>query len=104
MLETVERISIECMRWNHLIHHPYLSFYRTSGGRLHLLPDVGKIVLADATLVEDPSDSEREDDGRRSINFRTKSSKTNTVFVSFTQMPIPYRPERKAVTLALTSQ
>lgn len=36
---------------------------RTSGGRLHLLPDVGKIVLADATLVEDPSDSEREDDG-----------------------------------------
>lgn len=37
--------------------------FRTSGGRLHLLPDVGKIVLADATLVEDPSDSEREDDG-----------------------------------------
>lgn len=36
---------------------------RTSGGRLHLLPDVGKIVLADCTLIEDPSDSEREDEG-----------------------------------------
>lgn len=35
---------------------------RTSGGRLHLLQDVGKIPLADATLVEDPSDSEREDE------------------------------------------
>lgn len=36
---------------------------RTSSGRLHLLPDVGKIVLADATLIEDPSDSERDDEG-----------------------------------------
>lgn len=35
---------------------------RTSGGRLHLLTDVGKIPLADATLVEDPSDSERDDE------------------------------------------
>lgn len=35
---------------------------RTSGGRLHLLQDVGKIPLADTTLVEDPSDSEREDE------------------------------------------
>lgn len=42
--------------------------YRTSGGRLHLLPDgVGKIPLADATLVEDPSDSEREDEGCEKI-------------------------------------
>lgn len=38
---------------------------RTSGGRLHLLPDVGKILLADATLIEDPSsDSERDDEGK----------------------------------------
>lgn len=35
---------------------------RTSGGRLHLVPEVGKIPLADTTLVEDPSDSEREDE------------------------------------------
>ena len=38
--------------------------FRTSGGRLHLLEDIGKIPLADATLIEDPSDSEREDDGK----------------------------------------
>ncbi|XP_055644260.1 ras-specific guanine nucleotide-releasing factor 2-like isoform X2 [Toxorhynchites rutilus septentrionalis] len=35
---------------------------RTSGGRLHLLPNVGKIPLADATLVEDPSEMHNEDE------------------------------------------
>lgn len=46
------------------MHLPtYLFNQRTNGGRLHLLPDVGKIVLADATLIEDPSDSERDDEG-----------------------------------------
>jgi len=35
---------------------------RTSGGRLHLLPDVGKIPLMDATLVEDPSEAANEDE------------------------------------------
>ncbi|CAO1412033.1 unnamed protein product [Diamesa serratosioi] len=35
---------------------------RTSGGRLHLLPDVGKISLIDATLVEDPSESNDDDE------------------------------------------
>lgn len=39
-------------------------FDRTSGGRLHLLADVGKIPLADATLIEDPNDSDREDEGK----------------------------------------
>lgn len=41
-----------------------LNMDRTSGGRLHLLPDVGKIPLADATLVEDPNDSDREEEGK----------------------------------------
>lgn len=35
---------------------------RTSGGRLHLIPDVGKIPLTDATLIEEPNDSDREDE------------------------------------------
>ncbi|XP_055314318.1 ras-specific guanine nucleotide-releasing factor 2-like isoform X3 [Sitodiplosis mosellana] len=35
---------------------------RTSGGRLHLLPDFGRIPLADAHLIEEPNDSDREDD------------------------------------------
>lgn len=37
---------------------------RTSGGRLHLVPDVGKIPLADALLIEDPGEHPPpEDDG-----------------------------------------
>lgn len=35
---------------------------RTSSGKLHLVPDIGKIPLADALLIEDPSES-TEDDG-----------------------------------------
>lgn len=40
----------------------YPFVFRTSGGRLHLIQDVGKIPLADATLIEEPADSDREDD------------------------------------------
>ncbi|KAG5680535.1 hypothetical protein PVAND_010039 [Polypedilum vanderplanki] len=35
---------------------------RTSAGRLHLLPDVGKIPLVDATLIEDPSEAGNDDE------------------------------------------
>lgn len=45
---------------------------RTSSGRLHLLPDVGKIVLADATLIEDPSDSERDEEGKTKPDTEVK--------------------------------
>lgn len=38
------------------------NFPRTSAGRLHLLPDVGKIPLVDATLIEDPSESGNDDE------------------------------------------
>ena len=38
------------------------NFSRTSAGRLHLLPDVGKIPLVDATLIEDPSESGNDDE------------------------------------------
>jgi hypothetical protein len=39
--------------------------FRTSGGRLHLVPDIGKIPLADALLIEDPSDhGVNDDDGK----------------------------------------
>lgn len=36
--------------------------FRTSNGRLHLLPDVGKVPLVDATLIEDPSEQANEDE------------------------------------------
>lgn len=44
-----------------------VDFDRTSGGRLHLLAEVGKIPLADATLIEDPNDSDREDEGSSAV-------------------------------------
>ncbi|XP_058116353.1 ras-specific guanine nucleotide-releasing factor 2-like [Anopheles ziemanni] len=47
---------------------------RTSGGRLHLLPDVGKIPLADATLVEDPSDVQHDDEEASVCSASTRGS------------------------------
>lgn len=34
--------------------------YRTSSGKLHLAPEVGKISLADCRLIEDPNDKDDE--------------------------------------------
>jgi RasGEF N-terminal motif len=48
--------------------------YRTSGGRLHLLNDVGKIALADTTLVEDPSESSGEEDDPSVCSQSTRGS------------------------------
>ena len=35
---------------------------RTSDGKLHLLPEIGKIPLVDASLIEDPNESNSNDD------------------------------------------
>lgn len=32
--------------------------FRTTSGKLHLAPEVGKISLADCRLIEDPNDKE----------------------------------------------
>ena len=42
---------------------------RTQAGRLHLVDSVGKIPLADVTLVEDPAEDERNDDGENGFLF-----------------------------------
>ncbi|XP_055550871.1 ras-specific guanine nucleotide-releasing factor 2-like isoform X3 [Wyeomyia smithii] len=47
---------------------------RTSGGRLHLLPDVGKIPLADATLVEDPSEVQHDEEEASVCSASTRGS------------------------------
>ena len=39
-----------------------VSLFRASNGRLHLVANVGKIPLADAMLIEDPSDPGTTDD------------------------------------------
>ena len=36
---------------------------RTHAGRLHLVEGVGRISLAEVSLIEDPSDEERIDEG-----------------------------------------
>ena len=49
---------------------PITSFIcRTQAGRLHLVDSVGKISLADVTLVEDPSEEDRNDDGEHGQIF-----------------------------------
>lgn len=47
---------------------------RASNGRLHLLPDVGKISLAEATLIEDPSESSNEDEDASVCSASTRGS------------------------------
>ncbi|XP_044728082.1 ras-specific guanine nucleotide-releasing factor 1-like [Chrysoperla carnea] len=49
---------------------------RTSGGRLHLVPDIGKIPLADATLIEDPNENagNADDDESSVCSLSSQSS------------------------------
>lgn len=58
---------------NNFVH----SQFRTSAGRLHLLPDVGKIPLMDATLIEDPSEA-GNDDEESLCSASTQSSNLST--------------------------
>lgn len=44
------------------INYLFIICYRTSSGKLHLVPEIGKIPLADALLIEDPTENP-EDDG-----------------------------------------
>lgn len=40
----------------------FLGSFRTSDGKLHLLPEIGKIPFVDATLIEDPTETSSCDD------------------------------------------
>jgi hypothetical protein len=75
---------------------PFTYFYsiycsRTSGGRLHLLPDIGKVPLADAVLIEDPSESSAatDDDGMASS---TVQSPQHLLKPATTREPGLFRP------------
>lgn len=43
--------------------------HRTADGKLHLLPEIGKIPFVDATLIEDPTESGsyEDDDGKKEL-------------------------------------
>ncbi|XP_069694869.1 ras-specific guanine nucleotide-releasing factor 2-like [Periplaneta americana] len=57
----------EALRQCFLFSNHLILATRTSGGRLHLVPDIGKIPLADALLIEDPSDHGVNDDDESSV-------------------------------------
>lgn len=59
---------------------------------------MGKILLADAILIEDPSDSEREDDGIIYLSFKFLESGIN--HFEFCLFKIRVQHERQAVALA----
>lgn len=61
-LEKIKNLNFNVFPISPPLHSIMLCACRTSNGRLHLLPDVGKIPLVDATLIEDPSEQANEDE------------------------------------------
>ncbi|KAL1117876.1 hypothetical protein AAG570_004189 [Ranatra chinensis] len=57
----------EALRQCFLFSNHLILATRTSGGRLHLVPEIGKIPLADAILIEDPSENGLNDDDESSV-------------------------------------
>lgn len=53
----------EAIRQCFLFSNHLIIATRSSNGKLHLVPDIGKIPLADALLIEDPSENP-DDDGK----------------------------------------
>ena len=58
-----ERPDREAIRQCFLFSNHLLVTPRTHAGRLHLVEGVGRISLAEVSLIEDPSDEERIDEG-----------------------------------------
>ena len=58
----------EAIRQCFLFSNHLIVTKRTHAGRLHLVDGVGKIPLTDVTLIEDPSDEDRNDDGEQKKN------------------------------------
>ncbi|KAJ8955431.1 hypothetical protein NQ318_003529, partial [Aromia moschata] len=52
----------EAIRQCFLFSNHLIIATRTSSGKLHLVPDIGKIPLADALLIEDPTENTEDDD------------------------------------------
>ena len=58
------------MQYNIFFHVLIFFFRNQSGGRLHLVEGVGKIPLADITLIEDPNEEDRTD-SKSFFHFRS---------------------------------
>ncbi|XP_054288606.1 ras-specific guanine nucleotide-releasing factor 2-like [Macrosteles quadrilineatus] len=74
----------EALRQCFLFSNHLIIATRTSGGRLHLVTDVGKIPLADAILIEDPNDHGVNDDDDCSMSSHSSShSETSSTGCNF---------------------
>ncbi|KAJ8918692.1 hypothetical protein NQ315_015012 [Exocentrus adspersus] len=71
----------EAVRQCFLFSNHLIIATRTSSGKLHLVPDIGKIPLADSLLIEDPSEHP-EDDGSSFIIILCIYIKYNNVIES----------------------
>lgn len=80
----------------------FLVDFRTSGGRLHLIQDVGKIPLADATLIEEPNDSDKEDESMNKNNkyFSNYISIYMEMKTQFTQITLPIHSRSRCTVTA----
>nr|CAI5835544.1 unnamed protein product [Callosobruchus analis] len=67
----------EAVRQCFLFSNHLIIATRTSTGKLHLVPDIGKIPLADALLIEDPTDP-TDDDGASSSQSTAACSEPST--------------------------
>jgi len=68
----------EALRQCFLFSNHLIIATRTSGGRLHLIPEVGKVPIADSLLIEDPSDTNYEDDESCSVSSQSSESSSVT--------------------------
>ncbi|CAH1153713.1 unnamed protein product [Phaedon cochleariae] len=70
----------EAVRQCFLFSNHLIIATRTSSGKLHLVPDVGKISLADALLIEDPTDNPDDDESSVcSVSSQSTASDTSGV-------------------------
>lgn len=71
------KVSQHFIRLQNVENYAYSKIWsRTSSGKLHLVNEIGKIPLADALLIEDPSETS-EDDG----NFTTTHNNNVLTFL-----------------------
>jgi len=54
--------------------------YRTTSGKLHLAPEVGKISLADCRLIEDPNEKDDDNPGDMEIQDGNNEGVYNIIF------------------------
>jgi hypothetical protein len=64
----------EAVRQAFLFSNHLILTTRAANGRLHLVPHMGKIPLADATLIEDPSDVNEPDINDDGVSISSQSS------------------------------